>query len=270
VGVLVGQAWGSGVIVSKDGYVLTAAHVAGAGRNRGRGEAEFVLSDGRKLKGKTLGLFRTVDAGLMKITEAGEYPFAEMGSSDALKFGQWCLAVGHPGGHQEERGTVLRLGRIEGMDDESITTDCTLVGGDSGGPLFDLHGRVIGINSRIGEQLYNNMHVPVSAYQKSWDRLVKAETWGHLPGQDPYLGVTGEEKREGEGARIATVKKDSPGEKYGLRPGDVVVRFDEKEISSFQSLVAAVADCEPNESVKLRVRRGEETVELRLRLGKKP
>src|SRR5262245_10741498 len=108
VGVTVGAAQGSGVIVSKDGYVLTAAHVAGAPNSR----VEFTLADGKTVKGKSLGLFRTLDAGLMKITDPGDYPFAEMGSSEELKEGQWCLALGHPGGYQEDRGIVLRVGRV--------------------------------------------------------------------------------------------------------------------------------------------------------------
>src|SRR5262249_2571394 len=107
VGVQVDRAWGSGVIISKDGYVLTAANVADAGRN-GTDQAFFKLSDGREVKGKRLGLFRTLDAGLMKITTPGEYPFAELGNSSAVKENQWCLAMGHPGGYQLERGLVLR------------------------------------------------------------------------------------------------------------------------------------------------------------------
>src|SRR5262245_14623932 len=152
VGVTVGAAQGSGVIVSKDGYVLTAAHVAGAPNSR----VEFTLADGKTVKGKSLGLFRTLDAGLRKITDPGDYPFAEMGSSEELKEGQWCLALGHPGGYQEDRGIVLRVGRVLLNAKDAITTDCTLVGGDSGGPLFDMDGHVIGINSRIAELLTSN------------------------------------------------------------------------------------------------------------------
>jgi serine protease Do len=265
VGVQVGNAWGSGVIISKDGYVLTAAHVAG--RPNLERDVEFRLSDGRKVKGKTLGLFRTMDAGLMKIVEPGEYPFAEMGNSNRLKDGQWCLAMGHPGGYQEDRGAVLRFGRITLLGNDAITTDCTLVGGDSGGPLFDMEGHVIGINSRIAGPLTANMHVPVSAFQESWDRLTKGEAWGHLPGHEPYLGVTG--KRDAQGAEIESVKSNSPAERGGLKSGDVVLKFDGRELSEFKDLVEAVAECQPNESVKVQLRRGEEVLDLRFRLGKK-
>ena len=210
VGVQVGPAWGSGVIISKDGYVLTAAHVADAGRNRRltdveegseeAGVAHFKLADGREVKGKRLGLFRTQDAGLMKITDPGEYPFAPLAKD--VNLNQWCIALGHPGGYQADRGLVLRLGRVLHVDDKAITTDCTLVGGDSGGPLFDMNGRVIGINSRISENLTANMHVPVSTYNDggNWERMVKGDVWGRLPGQDPaWLGVRGEkDSRERE------------------------------------------------------------------------
>jgi len=278
VGVQVGPAWGSGVIISKDGYVLTAAHVAEAGRNRGpldvqgadrRGIATFTLADGREVKGKPLGLFRTLDAGLMKITDAGDYPFAELGNSGGLKVNQWCIAMGHPGGYQSERGIVLRLGRVLYVGKDAITTDCTLVGGDSGGPLFDMDGRVIGINSRISENLTANMHVPVNAYNDrgAWDRMLKGESWGHLPGQDPWLGVGGD--GDTKEAKISTVKAKSPAEKYGLLPGDVVISFDGRAIADFNALTQAVADCHPDEWVRLKVRRGEELREIGLRLGRK-
>lgn len=264
VGVQVGQAWGSGVIVSADGLVLTAAHVAG----RPNRDCTFTLHDGREVHGKTLGLFRTLDAGLMKITEPGEYPHAPLGDASQVREGQWCLALGHPGGYQSDRGLVLRVGRVLLVQKDAITTDCTLVGGDSGGPLFDMEGRVIGINSRIAGSLAANLHVPVSAYQAqgAWDRLVRGEVWGHLPGQAPYLGVVGDP--DAQEARIMNVKAGSPAEKYGLKPGDVIIGFDDKEIPDFAALKEAVAGCEPNESVKLRVRRGGEILTIRVRLAK--
>jgi serine protease Do len=265
VGVTVGQAQGSGVIISKDGYVLTAAHVAGQ-PNR---TVFFSLSDGRTLKGKTLGLNRTMDAGLMKIEEAGEYPFAEMGTSDSIKEGEWCLATGHPGGYQPDRGVVLRLGRIlllPTIQTKAITTDCTLVGGDSGGPLFDMAGRVIGINSRIAGELAANMHVPVSTYKETWDRLHKGDAWGHYPGQGPVLGVRGEEGSTN--AKIAHVFPKSPAEKGGLLAGDIVLEFDGEEVGSFQALKDAVDLHNPGEDITLSVRRGEQTLDLKVTLGK--
>jgi serine protease Do len=274
VGVEVGPAQGSGVIISKDGYVLTAAHVASPPRGRGPGgrppadqEVTFYLSDGKKVTGKTLGLFRTLDAGLLKITDPGEYPFAEMGDSESLKFGQWCLVTGHPGGYQPERGTVLRLGRIMALAKDAITTDCTLVGGDSGGPLFDMQGRVIGINSRISENLVSNMHVPVSAYKETWDRLVSGEVWGRFPSgrTPPYLGVQADETAKEE-AKIGSVVPDSPADKAGLKPGDVVLKFGSRNITNFASLKEAVEGSSRRQPVTVQVRRGTETKDLQVQL----
>lgn len=263
VGVQIGQAWGSGVIVSADGYVLTAAHVAGQ-PNR---DAMFVLSDGRIARGKTLGLNRSLDAGLMKITDKGEYPHVDLGSSKAVKEGQWCLAVGHPGGYQKERGLVVRLGRVLLMDKDAITSDCTLVGGDSGGPLFDMEGRVIGINSRIAGAITANLHVPVDTFHDGWDRLVRADVWGHLPGQEPVLGVRG--VKDVDIAKVATVIKGSPAEKAGFKEGDIVTQFGDKEIKNFSALVKSVLDHNPGEKVAVKVKRGEEELELAVTLGRR-
>src|SRR5207237_1038368 len=87
-----------------------------------------------------------------------------------------------PGGYQEKRTPVLRLGRVLNASEKSVTTDCTLVGGDSGGPLFDLDGKVIGIHSRIGPSIAFNVHVPVSTYADTWERLAASETWGSMFG----------------------------------------------------------------------------------------
>jgi len=265
VGVSVGNAWGSGVIISRDGYVLTAAHVAG----RPNKPCEFTLADGKIVKGTTLGMFRTQDAGLMKISDPGPYPYAELGDSGSVKERSWCIAMGHPGGYQSERGIVLRLGQVLHVSTDAITTGCALVGGDSGGPLFDMDGRVIGINSRIAERLTTNMHVPVNAFQDkgAWNRMVKGDVWGHMPGQTPWLGVQGDE--DSSEAKITGITPKSPAEKYDLKAGDVILKFDDREISSFQALKDAVAECHANEKVKLLVRSGNQLKNVELKLGKR-
>jgi serine protease Do len=264
VGVQVGHAQGSGVIISKDGYVLTAAHVAGKANK----EVDFFFADGTTKKGKTLGLNRTLDAGLMKIADVTDLPYAEMSAPGKVSEGQWCLAMGHPGGYQSDRKPVLRLGRVLAIKgEESITTDCTLVGGDSGGPLFDMQGKVIGINSRIASQLTANMHVPVNTFQETWDRLKKAEEWGHYPGQTPWLGVRGEEGATE--AKLARVESDSPGEKGGLKAGDIITKFDGVTITDFSSLSAEVQKCQPGATVDVDVKRGDKTETLKVRIGRR-
>jgi len=181
VGVQVGAARGSGVIVSADGYVMTAGHVV---RKPGE-KATFFLPDGKTAKGITLGMFKSADAGLMKISEGGPWPFAEKGRAETLKPGSWAVAVGHPFGFRAERPPVVRIGRILRLRESVIQTDCPLVAGDSGGPLFDLEGKVIGINSRIGGSTSMNYHVPIDVFHENWDRLVKGEAWKTtLPGRD--------------------------------------------------------------------------------------
>ncbi len=272
VGVQVGPAWGSGVIISKDGYILTAAHVAGSPNNR---HCKVRLADGREVNATTLGLYRTLDAGLMKITDDGEWSHADLADSAKLRYGQWCVAMGHPGGYQDDRGAVLRLGQVLSLDKEAIHTNCTLVGGDSGGPLFDMDGKVIGINSRIAELLTNNMHVPVNAFrdQDAWNRMLKGDVWGHLPGRKPYLGVSGETEKsastESLGARITKFGDQSPAQRQGLLLGDVVIALDQRAITDFPALVDAVAECQSGESVILTVRRGDEKLDVRVRLGRK-
>ena len=120
VAVSVGGSSGSGVIVRPDGYVLTAGHVSA---EPGR-EVTVVFADGRRVKGKTLGANHGPDSGLIKITEEGPWPFAEMGRSADLKPGQWCVAIGHPRGYIRGRTPVVRLGRIQEGTDRLIRTDC--------------------------------------------------------------------------------------------------------------------------------------------------
>ena len=173
VGVRIGNSAGSGVIVSEDGLVMTAGHVVGKPGQ----DVTFFFHDGKTAKGKTLGMFVTADAGMMKITDAGKYPFVELGSSADLKSGTWCVALGHPLGYQPGRPPVVRVGRVLRIREGVIQTDCTLVGGDSGGPLFDLEGRVIGIHSRIAGPTDVNLHVPVDIFRENWDRLLKGDSW---------------------------------------------------------------------------------------------
>jgi serine protease Do len=261
VGVRVGPAQGSGVIVTKEGHVLTAAHVAGG---PGR-DVTFILNDGRRVRGKTLGVFYDLDAGLLQITEGGPWKPAAVGDSNKVNLGQWCLGTGHPGGYERGRNAVVRLGRILRIEGDGITTDITLVGGDSGGPLFDMQGRVIGIHSRIGNSLTANVHVPVSVYREHWDRLVKGDAWGSQPGIHPFIGVVG--TNEGKDTRIVHVNPGSPADEAGIEPGDVITKFDGKPLTDFASLSRAVREREPGEQVVLEVLREGRAMRLEVTIG---
>ena len=160
-----GSTQGSGVIITGEGYVLTAAHVAG----RPNQKINILMHDGERVEGVTLGSNKDMDAGLVRITKprdtaANPWPHATLGSSSDLKLGQWCIATGHPGGWMPDRPAVVRIGRLLRIIPSTLVTDCSLIGGDSGGPLFDLEGRLIGVHSRIGVDVDDNMHVPVDVF----------------------------------------------------------------------------------------------------------
>ena len=267
VGVKVGRAQGSGVIINKEGYVLTAAHVAG----RANQAVTLIMNDGTQIQGRSLGMNRGMDASLIKITEEVEedrkWPYMPMAKASA-KVGDWCIAIGHPGGFRKDRGAVLRLGKVIRMENNAVVTDCTLVGGDSGGPLANLKGEIIGIHSRIGSSLTSNMHVPIRVYKKGWDRLAKGDAWGHLPGQPPYLGVKGD--GEGKGAEIQEVVLNSPAAKAGLKKGDVVLQFAGKKVADFEALYNYVQDTSPGDKIKLLVKRKKKKMEISVTIGRPP
>lgn len=269
VGLQIGATQGSGVIVSADGYVLTAAHVAGqAGL-----EVRVIFSDGRFHRGRTLGMNKSVDAGLIKLdppaADGAEtpWPFVEMGRASELRPGSWCLALGHPGGYQAGRSPVARFGRVLVTRESVIETDCILVGGDSGGPLFDMQGRVVGVHSRIGSQLTKNLHVPVGAYRTDWDRLARGDSWGSLLtviGR-PVIGVLGD--RNTDEPRIAEVLPASPAEQAGLQPGDLITRFDGEEVPKFHTLKELVDRRQPGDEVKVEILRDDTPLEFHLIIG---
>jgi len=266
VAVRIGGGNGSGVIISEDGYVLTAAHVSGAA---GR-DVTVILHDGRRLKGKTLGAHVGVDAGMIKVETDKPLPFAELGDSDAVKVGDWCLTTGHPGGYQAARGAPVRVGRVLVKRSAALVTDCALVGGDSGGPLFDLEGRVIGIHSRIGGSLQSNIHVPAEQFRRNSERLKAGDVWGSRGGGPrpggPFLGV-GPADADAP-ARIGRIIENSSADRAGLQVGDVIRRFDGKKVKDFESLVGLIRQRKAGDAVKLVIERDGKRQTLDVTLGR--
>lgn len=257
VNVQVGAAQGSGVVVSRDGYVLTAAHVIG----RQNLNARIKFPDGREVNAKTLGLNRGVDSGMLKITEAGNYPYVEIGESSGMKNGQWVLAIGHPGGWDEKRGLVLRVGRLLYKNPTVLRTDCVLVGGDSGGPLFDFEGRVIGIHSRIGNALWDNFHVPIDTFSEDWDQLVASKIVG--ASTKAYIGLS----LSGDTNQVSEVAPGSPAEQAGVKKDDRIIRMDGKPVKDKASLGEAFRELKIGQKVELVIQRGELEITMELEVG---
>ena len=157
---------GSGVIVSADGLVLTAAHVIDKAQ-----ELTIVYPDGRRFPGKALGTYGPADAGMAQILEGAPHPFVGVATGKELKLDDTVIALGHPGGFDEQRGTPLRIGHILDINENFIETDTALIGGDSGGPTFDLQGNVIGIHSHISDQLHVNSDGNIASFHAAWDAM---------------------------------------------------------------------------------------------------
>ena len=114
-------------------------------------KTQVVLEDGTKLKAKALGR-SSADSGLIQITEKGKYPFVDLAPPASVFKGDWIFAIGHPGGFDKDRGLVLRVGRVIHRSTDTIQTDCKLIGGDSGGPLFDMLAKLL-VYSRVSMKM---------------------------------------------------------------------------------------------------------------------
>jgi len=254
---------GSGVVVSADGLILTAGHVT-----HGNDTMTVVFPDGKQAKCKVLGADYTRDVGLAKIIGPGKWPFAELGDSDKLDVTTIVIALGHPGGYDVRRTPPARIGRISARNMGGfLVSDCTLVGGDSGGPLFDLDGKVVGIHSSISESLSFNRDAPVNAAKVSWDKMLEGKSWGKVPGDRPdrrgprstmkaVLGAVFDDS--GSGAVLKEVQPKSPLEAAGLRAGDVILRLGGDETATGEAVAAKVAKAKPGDKLELVYRRGTE------------
>jgi serine protease Do len=263
----VGHNIGSGVIISREGLVLTAAHVIG-GQNRA---VTLVLADGRRLKGRTLGAHHLLDAGMVQLDEVpDDIPFAPVVSPEKAEgsslIGQWVVATGQPGGLLENRAPPVRLGRVLAAGGEWICTDCTLVGGDSGGPLFNVRGEVLAIHMSIGPATVHNFHVPVAMIRPHWEKMLAGEVWGRGIGDDEedgermVLGIAG---REVEDRCVVTqVFPGFPAEKAGIAVGDVIMSLEGEKIDSLVELTRLIVAKEPGDEVELKLLRGGKEMKL--------
>ena len=261
---------GSAVIISEDGLVLTAAHVT----SKVGAEITVVMEDGRKLKGRALGLNSETDSAMLQIEGEGPFPFVDVNLKDTTKLGDWVYSLGHSGGFDKERGINVRVGRLVRQADSTIQSDCMLIGGDSGGPLFNMNGQLIGIHSRVGASREESMHVPIREFQRCWDDLKKGEFIGNgsfakkvVPGSG-FLGLIAEKSEEG-GLKVTEIWEEGPAEKAGLKVGDRILEVEGKEATD-EVLKARLGEIAEGDKIKLKWISGEKTIEKEIELGARP
>ena len=304
-----GMGSGSGVIVSADGLILTAAHVVDAtgGKDGEGGDVSVVLPDGREVKGKVLGRDRERDSAMVQITEGKDWPHAEPAPGDSIELGEWCLAMGHPGGFDPQRGAPVRVGRVWVNNGNAFfRSDSTVSGGDSGGPLFDLEGRVIGIHSNISMDVSENRHVPIGVFHEEWERLKKGESWGDarrlmadsndLRPKKRNNKSSGEKKPESkpeepaapagpakgdvwlgikmdaaeDGALVSEIMDGSPAKKAGIELEDIITKIDGKAVGSTGDVASRVRAAAAGDKLKFTVKRGGKVQDIEVTLAARP
>jgi len=257
-----GDGAGSGVIVTEDGIILTAAHVIGRSGKR----IKVRLPDGKLVNAITLGGSEISDAGMAKITDEGNWDIAKMAERGSSQVGDWCFALGHPGGFMKERGIVTRLGRVIDKEDETMRTDSRLLGGDSGGPLFDFEGKVIGIHSRIAKRDDQNYHAAIESYHANWNSFLEKKLITRESLKDGgFLGVACKETEDG--LLVEMVVEGSAAEKAGLSKGDLIAKINGELIETREELTIAIATNDPGKKVIIEYRRGEKEMSIKVKLG---
>jgi len=279
--VLSGQ--GSGFIIDADGVLLTNAHVVDKAD-----KVTVTLKDGRVFNGKVQGVDELTDLAVVKIDPKGQnLPIAPLGDSAKLKVGDWAIAVGNPLGldNTVTIGIISTLDRSAakvGIRDKRIDflqTDAAINPGNSGGPLLNAEGEVIGINTAIRADANGiGFAIPINKAKSLESYLAEGKKVPH-----PYIGIgmvnlTPEAAKENNndpnsqygiipevnGILIVNVVKSSPAQKAGLRRGDVVVAVNDNEVSDGQDLQAIVENTGVNQSLKLKIQRGDSLLDLKV------
>jgi serine protease Do len=265
---------GSGFIISADGLIMTNAHVV-----RDAKDVTVKLTDRREFQAKVLGVDAKTDVAVLKI-EAKDLPVVPIGSTRDLKVGEWVLAIGSPFGFDNSvtAGVVSAKGRA--LPDDSfvpfIQTDVAVNPGNSGGPLFNTRGEVVGINSQIyshtGGYQGLSFAIPIELATKVKDQIVATGHASHA-----RLGVAIQEVNQSladsfnldkpEGALVSSVDPQGPAEKAGLLTGDVIRKFNEQKIVAANDLPALIGSSTPGEKVTLEVWRHGKALEIAAKLA---
>lgn len=252
---------GTGVIVSEDGYILTNNHVVDDAD-----EVTVKLADDREFTAKTVGTDPKTDLAVIKIDDKNLHA-ARLGDSDDLRIGEWVVAAGNPFGlsHTITAGIVSAKGRANvGVADyeDFIQTDAAINPGNSGGPLVNLRGEVVGINtaifSRSGGYMGIGFAIPINMAKSIMDSLIESgqvvRGWLGVAIQDLDEGLAESFGYDGtDGVLIGDVTKGGPAEKAGLQQGDIVVRFNGRDVPDSHRLRSAVAATKPGEKVPVEI-----------------
>ncbi|AEC20226.1 serine protease [Pusillimonas sp. T7-7] len=266
---------GSGFIISEDGYILTNNHVVA------KSNGIFVtMTSGKEYKAEIIGTDPRTDVALIKIDAKGLTPLP-IGDSTKLKKGQWVLAIGSPFGLDSTAtsGIVSAINRDTGDYLPFIQTDVAVNPGNSGGPLINLAGQVVGVNSQIISQSGGFMGISLAIPIDEAMRVVKQlkehgkVTRGRIGVQistvpDDVAKAIGLD--ESKGAMVSNVEKDGPADKAGIRSGDVIIKFDGKEIKHMSDLPRIVGATKPDSRVDMEVWRKGKAVKLHVKVGEMP
>lgn len=265
---------GSGFIISSDGHILTNAHVIDSAD-----EITVRLTDKREFKAKVIGADKRTDVALIKI-EATQLPVVKMGAPDQLRVGEWVVAIGSPFGFENSvtAGIVSAKGRSLPQENfvPFIQTDVAVNPGNSGGPLFNMKGEVVGINSQIysrsGGFMGLSFAIPIDVAME-----VKNQLLSHGKVSRGRLGVVIQEINKDlaeslglpkpMGAAVSTVEKGSPAEKAGMEPGDVILKFDGRPVNHSADLPRLVGNTRPGSKSVLQVWRKGGTRDLAVTIG---
>src|SRR5215467_3966904 len=265
---------GSGFIISSDGIILTNAHVVDSAD-----EVTVKLTDKREFTAKVMGVDKTTDIAVLKIA-AKDLPYVKVGDPKATKVGEWVVAIGQPFGFENTVTSGIVSAKSRSLPGDSyvpfIQTDAAVNPGNSGGPLFNLKGEVIGVNSQIFSRSGGfqglAFAVPIDVAMQ-----VKDEIQQHGKVSHGKLGITIQEVGQGladnfglnspTGALVSSVQKDGPGSKAGLQPGDVILKFNGQPISRSADLPPLVATMKPGSTATLEVWREGKSKELTATVG---
>jgi serine protease Do len=271
---------GSGVIISKDGYIVTNNHVVkGAG---GSTRIKVVLTDKREFEAKIIGLDENTDLAVIKI-EADNLPVISLGNSDNVQVGQWVLAIGNPLGlnNTVTAGIVSALGRNIGIGgggyaiENFIQTDAAINPGNSGGALVDINGQLVGINSAImtktGYYQGYGFAIPVNLVKSVTQELIRSGkvVRGYIGVQIQTVDETmakGLGLDRARGVLIQSVQKGGGGDDAGLQAGDVILAVDGREVNASNELQVIINSKRPGDIVRLTVFRDGKTFEKEVTL----